>query len=85
MYEAGLNAEYRWRQRNPTTNGAYGTDLAVASPVTGETYEIYCALGSDLRYLICGKYDDNSVRVQVGPVTDSGGWTSRLNILSHPQ
>lgn len=83
MYEAGINAEYRWRQRNPTVNGAYGAELTVASPITKETYEISCAIGSDLRYLGCGVYEDNSVHVSVGPVTDYGGWTSRLNIVEH--
>lgn len=83
MYEAGINAEYRWRQRNPTVNGAYGAELTVASPITKETYEISCAIGSDHRYLGCGVYEDNSVHVSVGPVTDYGGWTSRLNIVEH--
>ena len=83
MYEAGLNAEYRWRQLSPDRNGAYGAELTVASPITKETYEISCAIGSDHRYLGCGVYDDNSVHVSVGPVTDYGGWTSRLNIVEH--
>ena len=83
MYEAGLNAEYRWRQLSPDRNGAYGAELTVASPITKETYEISCAIGSDQRYLGCGVYDDNSVHVSVGPVTDYGGWTSRLNIVEY--
>ncbi|MDK8305935.1 hypothetical protein QP866_03835 [Corynebacterium imitans] len=83
MYEAGINAEYRWRQLSPDRNGAYGAELTVASPITKETYEISCAIGSDQRYLGCGVYDDNSVHVSVGPVTDYGGWTSRLNIVEY--
>lgn len=83
MYEAGINAEYRWRQLRPDINGAYGAELTVASPITKETYEISCAVGSDQRYLGCGVYDDNSVHVSVGPVTDYGGWTSRLSIVEH--
>lgn len=85
IFDEALKHTYTFQQRDPRANGAYSTEISVASPITGKTYDLRCSIGSDRRGLICGKDGDNSLSVIYRAEELDRFWTDRLEVSGGPQ
>lgn len=81
IFDEALKHTYTFQQRDPRANGAYSTDISVASPTTGKTYDLRCSIGSDHRGLICGKDGDNSLSAIYHAEEPDRFWTDRLDVV----
>lgn len=81
IFDEALKHTYTFQQRDPRANGAYSTDISVASPTTGKTYDLRCSIGSDRRGLICGKDGDNSLSAIYHAEERDRFWTDRLDVV----
>ena len=61
MFGPAKKASYALYQADPTVNPLYTANITAKSPVTGESYQLTCQIGSDLAGLSCRKPDDNNV------------------------
>lgn len=61
MFGPARKASYALYQADPTVNPLYTASITAKSPVTGESYQLTCQIGSDLAGLSCRKPDDNNV------------------------
>ena len=61
MFGPAKKASYTRYQADPTVNPLYTANITAKSPVTGESYQLTCQIGSDLAGLSCRKPDDNNV------------------------
>lgn len=61
MFGPAKKASYSLYQADPTVNPLYTANITAKSPVTGESYQLTCQIGSDLAGLSCRKPDDNNV------------------------
>ncbi|AJI79471.1 hypothetical protein [Corynebacterium singulare] len=64
-------------QADPTVNPLYTANITAKSPVTGESYQLTCQIGSDLAGLSCRNPDDNNVFAIF--TSDARDWSQRLN------
>ena len=80
IFDEAIKHSYPFRQSDPKANGAYSTEISVASPTTGKTYDLHCFIGSDGRALICGKDGDNSLRVTYQDEKNDRRWPDRLEV-----
>ena len=55
----------------------YHADITASSPVTKQSYNLNCRMGSDQRNLTCEKPDDSTVRVSF-ETADRSVWTKRV-------
>lgn len=77
MFGPARKASYALYQADPTVNPLYTADITAKSPVTGESYQLTCQIGSDLAGLSCRKPGDNSVLAIF--TSDARDWPQRLN------
>ena len=64
-------------------NGSYNTRISAVSPQTKQTYDLFCAIGSDVRAFYCQKDNDNSVYASfTSPKNER--WTDRLTVEGQP-
>ncbi|OFO22067.1 hypothetical protein HMPREF3056_07170 [Corynebacterium sp. HMSC056F09] len=77
MFGPAKNASYALYQADPTVNPLYTANITAKSPVTGESYQLTCQIGSDLAGLSCRKPGDNSVLAIF--TSDARDWLQRLN------
>lgn len=77
MFEPAKRASYALYQADPTVNPLYTASITAKSPVTGESYQLTCQIGSDLAGLSCRKPDDNNVFAIF--TSASHDWPQRLN------
>lgn len=77
MFEPAKRASYALYQADPTVNPLYTANITAKSPVTGESYQLTCQIGSDLAGLSCRKPGDNSVLAIF--TSDARDWLQRLN------
>lgn len=77
MFGPAKKASYTLYQADPTVNPLYTANITAKSPVTGESYQLTCQIGSDLAGLSCRNPDDNNVFA----IFTSGArdWPQRLN------
>lgn len=83
MFDEAIKHTFTWSQRSSTVNGSYNTHISVASPATKQTYDLYCAMGSDTRTFYCGIDGDNSVYASFEEANRQG-WTNRLSTEGQP-
>lgn len=77
VYPRALAATYSWTN-NPNVTSVPKAILSVPSPVTGQTYELSCSVGSDRLALSC-MGDGNSPLVSFED--PNRGWDSRITIM----
>lgn len=77
MFEPAKRASYALYQADPTVNPLYTANITAKSPVTGESYQLTCQIGSDLAGLSCRKPDDNNVFAIF--TSAAHDWPQRLN------
>lgn len=77
MFGPAKKASYALYQADPTVNPLYTANITAKSPVTGESYQLTCQIGSDLAGLSCRKPGDNSVLAIF--TSDARDWLQRLN------
>ena len=77
MFEPAKRASYALYQADPTVTPLYTANITAKSPVTGESYQLTCQIGSDLAGLSCRKPDDNNVFAIFTSATHD--WPQRLN------
>ncbi|PZO97840.1 MAG: hypothetical protein DI609_12185 [Corynebacterium urealyticum] len=83
MFDEAIKHTFTWSQRSPTVNGSYNTRIAAVSPATKQSYDLYCAIGSDTRTFSCGIYGDNSVNASFEGANNQR-WTNRLSTEGQP-
>lgn len=83
MFDEAIKHTFTWSQRSSTVNGSYNTRITAMSPATKQSYDLYCAIGSDTRTFSCGIYGDNSVDASFEEA-NSQTWTNRLSTEGQP-
>ena len=64
-------------------NGSYNTRISAASPQTKQTYDLFCAIGSDVHAFYCQKDNDTSVYASFTSPNNER-WTDRLTVEGQP-
>lgn len=77
MFGPAKKASYTLYQADPTVNPLYTANITAKSPVTGESYQLTCQIGSDLAGLSCRNPDDNNVFAIF--TSEARDWPQRLN------
>ena len=72
-----MQASYTRRSKNPTVTAVYHADITASSPVTKQSYNLKCHMGSDQRNLTCEKPGDRTVRASF-ETADRSVWTKRV-------
>ena len=77
VFDAAMQASYTMRSKNPTVTAVYQADITASSPVTKQSYNLHCHMGSDQRVLTCEKPGDNTVSASF-ETADRSVWTKRV-------
>ena len=77
VFDAAMQASYTRRSKSPTVTATYHADVTASSPVTKQSYDLDCHMGTDLRNLTCEKPGDKTVRVSF-ETADRSVWTKRV-------
>ena len=77
VFDAAMQANYTLRSKSPTVTATYHADITASSPVTEQSYNLDCHMGSDQRNLTCEKPGDNTVRASFA-TADRSVWTKRV-------
>lgn len=77
VFDAAMQASYTMRSKDPTVTAVYHADITASSPVTKQSYNLDCRMGSDQRVLTCEKPGDKTVRVSF-ETADRSVWTKRV-------
>ncbi len=77
VFDAAMQASYTMRSKDPTVTAVYHADITASSPVTKQSYNLDCHMGSDQRNLTCEKPGDNTVRASF-ETADRSVWTKRV-------
>ena len=77
VFDAAMQANYALRSKSPTVTAVYHADITASSPVTKQSYNLDCHMGSDQRNLTCEKPGDNTVRASF-ETADRSVWTKRV-------
>ena len=64
---------------NPTVGSLYTAHITAKSPVTGESYDLVCRIGSDSANLTCAKPGDRSVSGSFNSAAHD--WPDRVNTV----
>ena len=72
-----MQASYTMRSKDPTVTAVYHADITASSPVTKQSYNLDCHIGSDQRDLTCEKPGDKTVRASF-ETADRSVWTKRV-------
>lgn len=83
MFDEAIKHTFVYSQGKPTVNGSYNTRISAVSPATKQSYDLYCAMGSDTRTFYCGIDGDNSVYASFEDA-NNWTWTDRLSTQGHP-
>lgn len=83
MFDEAIKHTFTWSQRSPTVNGSYNTRISAVSPATKQSYDLYCAIGSDTRTFSCGIDGDNSVYASFEGANNQR-WINRLSTEGQP-
>ena len=77
VFDAAMQASYTMRSKNPTVTAVYQADITASSPVTKQSYNLKCHMGSDQRNLTCEKPGDTTVRASF-KTADNSVWSRRV-------
>ncbi|WP_408935804.1 hypothetical protein ACKFRL_03320 [Corynebacterium marquesiae] len=77
VFDAAMQASYTMRSKSPTVTPVYQADITASSPVTKQSYNLKCHMGSDQRNLTCEKPGDRTVRASF-ETADRSVWTKRV-------
>ena len=77
VFDAAMQASYTMRSKDPTVTAVYHADITASSPVTKQSYNLDCRMGSDQRVLTCEKPGDTTVRASF-ETADRSVWTKRV-------
>lgn len=77
VFDAAMQASYTMRSKDPTVTAVYQADITASSPVTKQSYNLKCHMGSDQRNLTCEKPGDTTVRASFA-TADRSVWTKRV-------
>ena len=77
VFDAAMQASYTLRSPDPTVTSVYHADVSASSPVTKQSYDLDCRMGSDQRVLTCEKPGDKTVRASF-ETADRNVWTKRV-------
>lgn len=77
VFDAAMQASYTMRSKSPTVTATYHAGITASSPVTKQSYNLDCRMGSDQRVLTCEKPGDNTVRASF-ETADRSVWTKRV-------
>ena len=61
VFDAAMQASYTLRSPDPTVTSVYHADVSASSPVTKQSYDLDCRMGSDQRVLTCERPGDLSL------------------------
>ena len=77
VFDAAMQASYTLRSPDPTVTSVYHADVSASSPVTKQSYDLDCRMGSDQRVLTCEKPGDKTVRASF-ETADKSIWSKRV-------
>lgn len=77
VFDAAMQASYTLRSPDPTVTAVYHADVSASSPVTKQSYDLDCRMGSDQRVLTCEKPGDKTVRASF-ETADKSIWSKRV-------
>lgn len=77
VFDAAMQASYTLRSPDPTVTAVYHADVSASSPVTKQSYDLDCRMGSDQRVLTCEKPGDKTVRASF-ETADKSIWSRRV-------
>ena len=77
IFDAAMQASYTMRSKNPTVTATYHADITASSPVTKQSYNLDCRMGSDQRVLTCEKPGDKTVQASF-ETAERSVWTKRV-------
>ena len=77
VFDAAMQASYTLRSPDPTVTSVYHADVSASSPVTKQSYDLDCRMGSDQRVLTCEKPGDKTVRASF-ETADKSVWSRRV-------
>ena len=77
VFDAAMQANYTMRSKSPTVTATYHADITASSPVTKQSYNLDCRMGSDQRVLTCEKPGDKTVQASF-ETADKSVWTKRV-------
>lgn len=77
VFDAAMQASYTMRSKDPTVTAVYHANITASSPVTKQSYNLDCRMGSDQRVLTCEKPGDKTVRASF-ETADQSVWTKRV-------
>ena len=77
VFDAAMQASYTMRSKDPTVTAVYHADITASSPVTKQSYNLDCHMGSDQRNLTCEKPGDRTVRASF-ETADRSVWSKRV-------
>ena len=77
VFDAAIQASYTLRSPDPTVTSVYHADVSASSPVTKQSYDLDCRMGSDQRVLTCERPGDKTVRASF-ETADKSIWSRRV-------
>jgi len=77
VFDAAMQASYTLRSPDPTVTSVYHADVSASSPVTKQSYDLDCRMGSDQRVLTCERPGDKTVRASF-ETADKSIWSRRV-------
>ena len=77
VFDAAMQASYTLRSPDPTVTSVYHADVSASSPVTKQSYDLDCRMGSDQRVLTCERPGDKTVRASF-ETADKSVWSRRV-------
>ena len=83
IFDEVITHTFTYTHRNKMVNGSYNTRISAVSPQTKQTYDLFCAIGSDVRTFHCQKDNDTSVYASFTSPNNER-WTDRLTVEGQP-
>ena len=83
IFDEAITHTFTYTHRNKMVNGSYNTRISATSPQTKQTYDLFCAIGSDVRTFHCQKKNDTSVYASFTSPNNER-WTDRLDVEGQP-
>ena len=83
IFDEAITQTFTYTHRNKMVNGSYNTRISAVSPQTKQTYDLFCAIGSDVRTFHCQKDNDTSVYASFTSPNNER-WTDRLTVEGQP-
>ena len=83
IFDEAITHTFTYTHRNKMVNGSYNTRISAVSPQTKQTYDLFCAIGSDVRTFHCQKENHPSVYASFTSPNNER-WTDRLTVEGQP-